>query len=239
MSMAIVAILVEGELDHIFYEHYIRRVMGGQRVGHEVLPEPIRELLEEARRVRFDVLKLEDRLLVLVRCGGFEAMRALLGLLLRHRDELVREGLCDVILVSDADKNVRATIEGKVGSILGSCGWQWQDEHAILVEVSGRKLRISGITHGLSGKGRTGQLEDLVELLATKLYPREEHAIRMLEAELGRELNSKQKASIFAALLSKHQSKEELVAGLLRSAKNHHLEQLRDLLRELEEALRP
>ena len=64
-------------------------------------------------------------------------------------------------------------------------------------------LCLAGVAQGLTGEGKTGQLEDLIEDLAIKLYPNVKRAVEALEEVLAERLNSKQRVAVFAALLAK------------------------------------
>ena len=236
----ITLLLVEGALDRVFYEGYIARVLGGREVGGpEAVPEPLRNVLSASRRVLragIKVLEIRDGLIVLAGCGGLENARTMLRVLLGRRDERVRGGLRKIVLVGDADKAVKRSVQGVVSSVLRR-GCRWHGPF-IRVESEEGVLCLAGVAQGLTGEGKTGQLEDLIEDLAIKLYPNVKRAVEALEEVLAERLNSKQRVAVFAALLAKDQSKERLTAELLARAGSGEVEQLKRLLPELEVILR-
>ena len=233
-------LLVEGALDRVFYEGYIARVLGGREVGGpEAAPEALRNVLLASRRVLragVKVFELYGGLIVLAGCGGFENARRMLRELLRRRDELIRGGLRKIVLVGDADKDVRQSVQGVASSVLGR-GCEWHGPF-IRVETEEGVLCLAGVAQGLAGEGKTGQLEDLIEDLAVKLHPVVERAVRALEEALAERLNSKRRVAVFAALLAEDQSKERLTAELLARVGSGEVKQLKRLLPELEVILR-
>ena len=236
----ITLLLVEGALDRIFYEGYIVRVLGGKEIGGpKAVPEALRNVLlasDRVSRIGVKVFELYDGLVVLAGCGGFDNLRRMLRELLKRRDELVHGGLCKIVLVGDADKDVKQSIQGVVSSVLRrECKWHGP---FIRVETSEGVLCLAGVVQGLVGEGKTGQLEDLVEDLAIKIHADLNRVVEALEKTLKKRLSSKQVVAIFAALLARDQSKERLTAELWAVAGAREFEQLRNLIPELEEALK-
>ena len=236
----ITLLLVEGALDRIFYEGYIVKALGGKEVGgSEAMPEALKNVLlasEVMQRIGIKVFELYDGLVVLAGCGGFDNSRTMLRELLKRRDELVRGGLRKIVLVGDADKDVKGSVQGTVSSILGRrCEWHGP---FIRVEAKGGVLCIAGVAQGLSGGGKTGQLEDLIEDLAVKAHAQLKCVVEAVEEAWEERLNSKQRVAVFAALLAEDQSKARLTAELWARAGDREIEQLRRMVRELEDVLK-
>ena len=235
----ITLLLVEGALDRIFYEGYIARALGGKEIGDlKAVPEALRNVLlasDRVLRIGVKVFELYDSLVVLAGCGGFDNLKRMLRELLRRSDELIRGGLRKIVLVGDADKDVKQSVQGVASSVLGrECRW-----HGPFIRIETREgvLCLAGVAQGLVGEGKTSQLEDLIEDLAIKVHADLKRVVETLEKTLKKRLSSKQMVAIFAALLARDQSKERLTAELWAGAGAREFEQLKRLIPELEEVL--
>ena len=238
MHDKIVLLFVEGSRDRVFYEGLFERFLRASRIGIEDVGGALKRYIDRFGRRFVSVLAVEGALVVVINCRGYNGLRGVFRDLLRDEEqlaELIQEGLRAVVLVADADKDLVESTRG----IVSSLGLELHLRGDIArITVQDAELDVTMIRQGLERERSTRELEDLVDEIASRAYSRIARAISQLEKHLGGKLDSKQRASIYAAVLVRDKGVEGLIPKLLREASEGDLEIARSILNKLVQAVR-
>ncbi len=238
----IAVLLVEGLTEEILYSILLEKLYGGKRVGYEELPKPLRELVEPLKK-RATYYALENGcLVVLINCGGFDNIKSLLRMLLRREElkEAARELDLRLVIAADKDKRPLESLRGLLSSM--SVASTLLNERVLMVELSpDTRLKIYVVEQGTSGEGATEEVEDELEKLIESARPELQSVARRIEEEIRTVLSSKQRFSIYLALLNpriKARLLREYLRELLASIDADTLRRgLQNIARSLGEAL--
>lgn len=221
-------ILVEGSLDRVFHKKLFEKALDAKPQDLKAF-ENLLKILKQFRKVMWKPLQIKEFDVLIVSCGGFDAMRFLLRTLLSHEEfpHLIEHGVRKIFVAADADKDVWSMVEGVLSSlrldhkkiVKGFCVKMGESSFEIRCVESGRRHEYA-----------TQEVEDLIEEAASEVYSNIAAAITALEDHLGRRLNSKQKVGAFAALTLNKPHVERFVAKAFDDADAEEIRRLEDFL---------
>jgi len=217
--LEIIILLAEGNTEKTLYTKLLKRFLNIEKSSYDELPIPIKDLMGSFEKKYIDIFIVENKLLVLLlNCRGYERLRKYVKEILEseYLIDAIKNGLNNLIIVADMDKNPLNSMKGLFASI----GFIPKIENYNLhINVNNHEIQIHIVEQGYQK-----EIEDDLEQLVRQVECKINKAISIFEEKLGMKLSPKQRLGIYEAVLVDNNGLPQLIDLIIDKTDDQEIE---------------